>query len=657
MTNKTNHKAGKRLHHKSTAGVFKSLLENNMTIGISVLKIRKNKKGHPIDFIIVDANNVFCKITDNKAGDIVGKGISNIFTGVKKDEIDWIKICKKSAATGKSTTAEVYLEKRRKWFKIRVHSLQDDFIVTEIFEKNEINKSGEIFFEIDLGRLNLIETITDGFVSLDRNWCYKYMNKRAGEIFGRDPVKIVGKHIWTEFPEGIGQPFHRAYERAMKTGKFIQLEEYYPPYEKWFENRIYPTKDGISIFFQDITDRKKAQINLEKMIRTYSFISRINQMIVRAKSPEEIFRSACRIAVKYGKIKMVWIGLIDKKAKQVKPFCKSGYEKGYLKEMNKILLNNKTLNKGPTASSILKGEYVVCGDIATDPIMNPWKESALKRGYKSSIALPLGLKGNIFGSISLYSDVLNFFDSQEIELLIEVAENISYAIEALKSEEIRKKSEAELKENESFLASVIENIPNMLFIKDAKELKFVRFNKAGEKLLGLKRSKLIGKNDYDFFPKDQADCFIEADRSVLTTGTVKDIPIEEISTKSGKRLLHTKKIPIKNRSGKPKYLLGISEDITEKIQSDKSLTELNKLYYNLFYNSFDPILLTHPDGGIFSANPAACKLFGRNEEEIIKIGRNGLIDPEDKRLSHLVKRRNEEGFAIGELTFVKKDGT
>lgn len=107
--------------------------------------------------------------------------------------------------------------------------------------------------------IDTLESMSDAFVSLDHNWCYTYMNKKAGKIFNRDPKEMVGKNIWTEFPEGVGQPFQLDYEKVMNERVFIQMEEYYPPYDSWFENRINPTEDGIAIFFQDITDRKKAE--------------------------------------------------------------------------------------------------------------------------------------------------------------------------------------------------------------------------------------------------------------------------------------------------------------------------------------------------------------------------------------------------------------
>ncbi len=141
----------------------------------------------------------------------------------------------------------------------------------------------------------------------------------------------------------------------------------------------------------------------------------------------------------------------------------------------------------------------------------------------------------------------------------------------------RKQAEIENWQMQNFLNSIIENIPNMLFVKDAKNLQFLRFNKAGEELLGYPKEALLGKNDYDFFPPAEADFFIAKDREVLAQGNVLDIPEEHIQTKhQGTRILHTRKIPILDEFGNPKYLLGISEDITESKQAEIQLKEISE---------------------------------------------------------------------------------
>ncbi len=136
----------------------------------------------------------------------------------------------------------------------------------------------------------------------------------------------------------------------------------------------------------------------------------------------------------------------------------------------------------------------------------------------------------------------------------------------------RKRAEEENLRAQAFITSIVENLPNMLFVKDAENLAFVRLNKAGEDLLGYPRQELIGKTNHDCFPKEEADLFSAQDRSVLDERYLLDIPEEVIRTKhKGTRTLHTKKIPILDEQGNARYLLGISEDVTERRRAEEAL--------------------------------------------------------------------------------------
>jgi PAS domain S-box-containing protein len=128
----------------------------------------------------------------------------------------------------------------------------------------------------------------------------------------------------------------------------------------------------------------------------------------------------------------------------------------------------------------------------------------------------------------------------------------------------RQRSEMALHASERFLESIVENIPDMIFVKEAGELRFERINRAGEGLLGVKREDLVGKNDFDLFPADQAEFFQARDRETLANRIVVEIAEEPIRTRNGERWLHTKKVPVTDGLGTPKYLLGISEDVTER---------------------------------------------------------------------------------------------
>jgi len=134
-----------------------------------------------------------------------------------------------------------------------------------------------------------------------------------------------------------------------------------------------------------------------------------------------------------------------------------------------------------------------------------------------------------------------------------------------------KKTDADLEKARTFLDSIVENIPDMIFVKDARDLRFERFNRAGEELLGIPRADLLGKSDHDLFPPEQADFFQRRDHETLSSGRLVDIEEEPIDTVSGQKWLHTKKIPIRGERGEPLYLLGISSDITARRRAEEAL--------------------------------------------------------------------------------------
>ncbi|MEQ9408253.1 MAG: response regulator [Fuerstiella sp.] len=176
------------------------------------------------------------------------------------------------------------------------------------------------------------------------------------------------------------------------------------------------------------------------------------------------------------------------------------------------------------------------------------------------------------GSVAAAFD--NMADSVE-QTLTDLEQNAGRVAEAnqqLASELAeRHRVEHQLRSTNAFLDSVIDNIPTMLFMKDAENLRIVRFNKAGLELVGATLDELIGKTDYDLYPKDEADFFSEKDRDVLNGLQMVEIEEEELLTRNGLRILHTKKIPICDETGRPQLLLGISEDITEKKQTLEAL--------------------------------------------------------------------------------------
>jgi len=178
----------------------------------------------------------------------------------------------------------------------------------------------------------------------------------------------------------------------------------------------------------------------------------------------------------------------------------------------------------------------------------------------------------------------------------------------------RRRSDEALRRSEAFLDSVVENLPSMVFVKDSATLGFVRFNRAAEELLGRSRAELIGKTDHDLWPRAQADFFTARDREVLESGKLLDSPCEEIDTfAKGRRLLHTRKVPINGPDGKPLYLLGIAEDITETRHTQHRL----RLASHVFEHSTEGIMITDADCRILLVNKAFESTTGYETAEAI----------------------------------------
>ncbi len=136
----------------------------------------------------------------------------------------------------------------------------------------------------------------------------------------------------------------------------------------------------------------------------------------------------------------------------------------------------------------------------------------------------------------------------------------------------------DLRESEAFLRNIVENIPAMVFVKEATDLRYVALNKAGEELTGYSAGEMMGKSDFDFFPEEQATFFTKKDREVLARGDLLEIPEETIKTRSGEdRILHVKKIPLFDSKGDARYLLGIAEDITGRKHLEEQLLQSQKM--------------------------------------------------------------------------------
>ena len=201
--------------------------------------------------------------------------------------------------------------------------------------------------------------------------------------------------------------------------------------------------------------RQESERELRRVTRALITLTNCNETIMRATGKKDFLREICRIIVKDGGYRLAWVGFAEQdKHKTVHPIAQFGYEEGYLDTI-KITWSDTETGRGPTGTAIRKGRPVIIRDILTDRQYGPWRAEATKRGYASSIALPLKGEKGVFGSLNIYSSEPDAFDRKEVKLLSELADDIGYGIRALEINSRSKKAEEELKQSVEKLKKVL----------------------------------------------------------------------------------------------------------------------------------------------------------------------------------------------------------
>lgn len=545
------------------------------------------------------------------------------------------------------------------------------------------------------------ERITDSFVSFDQNWNFTYVNKKAGEIFNRRPADLVGKNIWTEFPDAKQRPSYKALLQAMETQQYTYLETHHTEQDLWFENYIYPSPDGVSVFFRNISEKKRAEQQLktseektrlimnsaldaiisideaglitfwnpqaeqtfgwsaeeitgksltdtiippqyremhqkgmelyrqtgkgpvlnkiieisavnrsgaefpieltiipvryngsvsftafirdislrkkaeEKILkanRLYFFISQVNQMIVRTTNQETLFKEACRIAVELGKFSLAWIGLVDEATESVVPVVYAGEENKYLSEIKPISIKDIPEGHGPTGQAIRNGQYYICNDIEADPAMDPWKDAALSRGYRSSMSLPIIKSGKVVGAFSFYAPVKNFFDDSEIALLEEATGDVAFALEVFEKEEMRRKAEQGIVESERRYHTLAEVSPVGIFHTDAAG-STTYVNPRWCQISGITYEKAMGNGWFEAVHPDDRDMLRRNWEEATRHQQVSVSEYRFVRPNGSTAWVIGQAIPERDADGAIVGYVGTTTDITDRKLAEKEMEE------------------------------------------------------------------------------------
>jgi signal transduction histidine kinase len=195
---------------------------------------------------------------------------------------------------------------------------------------------------------------------------------------------------------------------------------------------------------RDISIRKHAEMELRRVNRALKVLGESNQAMARAVDEKEFLAEVSRMIVDVGGYRLAWIGFAQEdEKKSVRPVAQAGFEDGYLEKAD-ITWADTQRGRGPTGTSIRTGRPTVCKNILKDPRFAPWRGEAVRRGYGSSIALPVRTGDNVIGALNIYATEPDAFDAEEVHLLEELASDISYGLTALRNKFEREKAEEAL---------------------------------------------------------------------------------------------------------------------------------------------------------------------------------------------------------------------
>jgi PAS domain S-box-containing protein len=351
---------------------------------------------------------------------------------------------------------------------------------------------------------DVFERVHEVFVGTDSNLRINYTSKHIESIFGLNVEDLKGMHVKKFLTEIAGNAYHEIIQKSIETNQNNSFDFKNLETEYWFEGNIYPSKNGISIYFKDITENVKSQAEILKSQKMYEFISNANESILTSKNADDLFQNICNVAVSFEEILFCWIGAPEKDGTHLVALKWAGKEDGYLDTIRSISTKDMPEGRGPSGRAYRDGKYYYSNNIATDDTMEIWRHEALKRGFRSSIALPIKVENKVAFVFTLYTAIPDFYTDDQVGLLVNIAENISFTLQAFYVTDLKKATDRQLLK----ILKAIEQSSASVVISDIKgNIEYV--NPAFTKLTGYSIDEVLGQNPRilktDYTPSEEYD--------------------------------------------------------------------------------------------------------------------------------------------------------
>jgi len=436
---------------------------------------------------------------------------------------------------------------------------------------------------------------------------------------------------------------------------------------------------GYLLIGTDNTERKQAEAERNRLNRELRAISTCDQLLMRAEDEQTLLNDICRVICDEAGYRMAWVGFPENdKAKTVRPIAWAGTENGYL-EQARVSWADTDRGRGPTGTAIRSGDSACIQDFATETEAAVWRVSALREGYRSSIALPLKDESeSTFGALTIYSTRPNAFLPDEIRLLKELSGDLAFGIRVLRARSSREQAEEALLEAGALQAAIFNSANFSSIATDAQGIIQI-FNVGAEKMLGYSAAEVMNKvTPADISDPDELvvrakslsaefDTLIEPGFEALVfkaSRGIEDIYELTYIRKDGSRFPAVVSVTALRDAQEAiiGYLL-IGTDNTERkrVEADQEVLDQrlrDQQFYtrSLLESSIDPLLVTDPNGVITDINRQMEALTGCTRDELIGSQfKNYFTDP--ARAASSLKSVLREGSVTNfELTARSRDG-
>lgn len=400
------------------------------------------------------------------------------------------------------------------------------------------------------------QAVNDG-----EDFIFKDFNQAAEQMEGISKGELLGRMVTEVFPGVEEFGLLEVFRRVWRTGK----PEFHPAArykdarrDGWRENHVYKLPSGeIVAVYDDVTERKKMEDELRRINRTLEILSKGNEKVARAEDERSLLQEVCRLLVEEGGYRMAWVGFAEEEpAKMVRPVAQAGFEEGYLEAVT-ITWDDAATGLGPTGTAIRTGKPAVCQNMLTDPAYAPWREEALRRGYASSIALPLTDEKGTFGTLNIYASEAEAFGPGEVELLRKLAGNLSFGIEALRDR-------AAFKESEARYHNLFQQATDGILSVDAQG-RIRDCNPSICAMLGYSQEEMLAKNLRDLIPPEELE---EKPLQIEQALEGKPLFVERKLRHKDGALVITEASVVRLESG---LFLGILRDVSERVRAEEEI--------------------------------------------------------------------------------------